>query len=121
MRYDEAPLYVRAYDLVRYVLERTARFPKQQRFVLAARMEGAAFDLLDAVTLALLEPAGRLDRVRAADEAASRLRVAVRLSKDLALLRDNQAAFLHRELSEVGKMIGGWRKKISGPPPSRAD
>jgi hypothetical protein len=106
-----APLYVRCYDLARYVLERTARFPKNQRFVLATRMESAAFNLLEAVAIALQERDGRGALLRRADDALTRLRLSVRLAGDLELLRQTQVDFVHGELTEIGRMLGGWRRK----------
>jgi hypothetical protein len=106
-----APLYVRCYDLARWLLERTARFPKGQRFVLAARIEAAAFDLLESVAIALQEREGRAARLRRADEALTRLRLCVRLAGDLDLVRGSQADFAHGELTEIGRMLGGWRRK----------
>lgn len=106
-----APLYVRCYDLTRYLLERTARFPKNQRFVLAKRLEAAAFDLLESIAIALQDRDERAARLRRADGALTRLRLAVRLAGDLELLRSNQVDFVHGELSEIGRMVGGWRRK----------
>ncbi|MCC6556543.1 MAG: four helix bundle protein [Polyangiaceae bacterium] len=105
-----SPLYVRCYDLTRWLLERTMRFPKSQRFVLGQRVERAALDLLEAITAALQEREGRAARLRRADEAATRLRVSLRLCRDLELLRETQATFAHGELTEIGKMLGGFRR-----------
>lgn len=110
----EAPIYVAAYDLARLVLERTVQFPRNQRFVLARRMEEAALDLLDAITVALYHPRLRADRLLAADAALTRLRVSTRLARDLQVLAVKAALELGRRMAEVGQQLGGWQKKLGG-------
>jgi len=36
--HGESPAFVKAYDLLKWLLPATAKFPKQQRFVLARRV-----------------------------------------------------------------------------------
>ena len=112
MKAEEAPLYVRTYDLTLYVSKRTTRFPKHQRFGMGARLDAAAFDLLEHVTLALFHIEGRESGLTLADHALTRLRLAARLARDLELLREKQCAFLRREMVEIGRMIGGWQRRI---------
>ncbi len=116
----EAPLYVRGYDLMHFLFERTRSFPKHQRFVLASRIQDAVFDLVEHISIALLEPEERAASLRCADIALTRLRIAVRLADDLTLLCRGHVAHVHQEMTEIGKMLGGWRRKVSpthaGPP-----
>lgn len=107
----EAPIYVAAYDLARSVLERTARFPRNQRFVLARRMEEAALDLLDAITLALYHPRLRADQLLLADAALTRLRVASRLARDLNVLAVGAALDIGQRIVDVGRQLGGWQRR----------
>lgn len=119
MSSTHAPIYVRAHDLARWVAERTRRFPKEQRFVLARRLQDAAFDLLEDATLALELNAGRPARLGRVDEALVRLRVFARLASDLELLTERQVEHLARETAEIGRMVGGWlrheRHSHAGP------
>lgn len=48
----ESPIFVKSYELTRWLLAHTQKFPKSQRFVLAQRLEQAALDLIDALTAA---------------------------------------------------------------------
>jgi len=120
MRATDAPLFVHAFDLARYLLERTARFPKNQRFVLAPRIQGAALDLVEEIAIALHEPEERPSRLRAADAALMRLRLAIRLARELELIRISQADHAAREIAAIGRMLGGWRRRErlshAGPP-----
>ena len=116
----QAPLYTRCYDLAAWLLERTERFPKHQRFVLAKRLQDEAWELLRAVTLALEHRRHRLARLMAADEAVTGLRLAARLCRDRALLRQAQVDHVCRELADIGRMLGGWLRSLHSPSPAGA-
>ena len=108
---EAAPIYVAAFDLSLEVMRRTGAFPRNQRFVLARRMQEAVLDLLDAITLALYQPEVRSERLAAADAALARLRVATRLARELKLLAITGALDLGDRMAEVGRQLGGWRRK----------
>ncbi len=91
-----------------WLVERTRRFPKDQRFVLAARVQRAGFDLLEAVSVALVRPGMREPRLLDADDALIRLRPLLRLARDLHFLSASQVAHAISEADEVGKMVGGF-------------
>ncbi len=110
MKTEEAPLFVKSYDLVQYLLGRTQRFPKNQRFVLARRIEETALDLLESVALALSASHKRSEALQSADEALIKLKVNLRLCRDLELVKQSQLHFAQGQLIELGKMIGGLQK-----------
>ncbi len=109
------PIYTRYYDLLGWLLDHTAKFPKHMRFGLVQKIEGVALDLLDQLTEALF----RADRHLLHDAVNIRiekLRVFLRLSHDRQLLSADQLRFAIGELDEVGRMWHGWtgdRKKAS--------
>lgn len=111
MRWDEAPVYTRSYDLARYLIERAQRYPRHQRFILGARIQSAAFDLVTGVVRALQSSGRRGDALDEVDDALNQLRIGLRLSGDLGLLEARQARFASEELANIGRMIGGWRTR----------
>ena len=116
MKTDEAPLYIHAYDLAKWLIRRGQRFPKSQRFVLALRIQNCALDLLDDVVLALVERDGRSARLHAADRSLTRLRLYLRLAHDLELLSDRQRDDSSRATGELGRMLGGWLRQLRDEP-----
>ena len=52
--------------------------------------------------------------LKRADEALSRLRLLLRLSYDMQFINLKSYEFGSRNLTELGKMLGGWLKKPSG-------
>ncbi len=41
----ESPIFIQTYEMVVWLLGRTGKFPRNQRFLMAKRMEEAALDL----------------------------------------------------------------------------
>ena len=64
--------------------------------------------------MALTFPEGRAAQLQAADEAVVRLRERLRLAGALGLLSPGALRQLTGQLSAIGRMIGGWRRRL-GP------
>ncbi|MCB9765615.1 MAG: four helix bundle protein [Alphaproteobacteria bacterium] len=109
MSWRDAPLYVRCHDLARWLLERCAApaMPAAPGDVLAGDVQV----LLSAVSLALTFPAERAEHLARADRAAVRLRVTLRLARDLGGLSAGAHRYAAGELDQIGRMLGGWRKR----------
>jgi hypothetical protein len=120
----DSPLFVKTYDLLKYVIPATQKFPKSQRFVLAKRIQDAALDfhecLLEARKVDLL---ARRDVLRQADVELEKLRLHLRLSMDLEYLKFPQYEHVSGYVVEVGRMLGAWRegteKKINRAVPAQ--
>lgn len=105
----ESPIFIRTYDLLRWLIPHTLQFPRQQRFVLAEAVQQAAFQFHEQLVEAAYaaEPAPILQR---ADVTLTRLRFYLRLCRDLKLLSIGQHEHAARMVTEVGNLLGGWRK-----------
>jgi len=105
----ESPIFTRTYDLLRWLLPVTVKFPRTQRFVLAERVQRMALDfqeqLIDAGRAA--QPTPFLQR---ADTTLTKLRLYLRLCRDLELLTSGQYEHVARQVNEVGRLLGGWLK-----------
>lgn len=111
MSRQDAPLYIRAYDLARDLLARVQGWPEPQRRVLGEPLAAEARGLVCAVALGLAFPDDRGQHQRAADEALLRLRVLLRLCASADLIPDGAAQAAHTELTDMGRMLGGWRRR----------
>lgn len=111
MSRQDAPLYIRAHALARALHQRVGAWPDPQRALLGQALVAEAMALLCGVSLALAFPKSRPDHLEEADQALLRLRVQLRLAQDLGLLSEGAAAALHAELTDTGRMLGGWRKR----------
>jgi hypothetical protein len=85
----EPPIFVRAYDWLRWLLPVTREFPKSERFVMAQRVQQKALDFYDH-----LIAAGRRvnvdDNLRQADVLLEQIRLNVRLCLDMKLIGPRQ-------------------------------
>jgi hypothetical protein len=106
---------VRTYDLLRWLIQATTKFPRSQRFVLARTVQWTALQLqerlIEAALLGKRDPAAALDRLNRADVLLVKLRFYLRLCHDLTFLADGQYAHVSAMVDEVGRLLGGWIKK----------
>jgi hypothetical protein len=107
----ESPLFIKSYDLTKWLLEHTAKFPRNQRHVLAARIEDAALSLQERLLWAVKQPDERAATLNAASYHLERLKLCIRLATDMRLFSLQQYEFASRLLTEVGNLLGGWIKK----------
>jgi four helix bundle protein len=108
----DSPIFVHTYDLLLWLVPRTLKFPREHRFGLAQRIQGAAFALQRAFVEAALAdgPQQKRDALHRADVELSELRLNVRLSHDLRLLDDSGYRHVSQMLREVGNLLGGWQR-----------
>jgi hypothetical protein len=112
VRLKESPAFTRSYELLQWLIPVTVKFPRQHRFVLARALQKTAFELHEHLIEAAKneEP---LPFLRQADVSLTKLRFYLRLCRDLELLKLGQYAHVSRIANEVGKLLGGWMKKIT--------
>ena len=111
----ESPIFARTYDLLRWLLPLTTKFPRQQRFVLAAAVQRSAFDLQERLIEATRLP-DALAALGRADAALAKLRIYVRMCMDLDLLNMGQYEHAARMLDDIGRLLGGWKRALARAP-----
>ena len=118
MSWRDAPLYIEAHDLARWLLELAEGWPVEAP--LRSRLAGAACELVEAIALALTFPLQRATCLQRADAAVVQIRVLLRLARDLALVSPGGVRFASERLRSIGRMVGGWRKRVerSSLPPA---
>lgn len=97
-------------DTTKWILDRTARFPKRLRSSLSTRVESLAIGILEDVTTAAYR--GRKKRLlQRADERLSRLRVLLRLGHEHQILSHGQYEEAAVRLDSAGRMLGAWLRR----------
>jgi hypothetical protein len=113
---SSSPIFSRTYDLLLWLIRATTRFPRSQRFVLARTVQWTVLQfqerIIEAGMLDKRDPAAALDRLERADLLLIKLRFYLRLCHDLSLLSDGQYAHVAGMVEEVGRLLGGWIKKV---------
>jgi hypothetical protein len=109
----ESPIFVKSFETIRWILDHTKKFPKHQRFVMARRVEDAALSFHDCLIGAVKPPDGR-KLLKEADFHLERLKTYNRFCRDLKLLSFGQYEHLAGRLDELGRLLGGWQKRVAG-------
>ena len=107
----QSPLFVKTYDFLLWLIPLALKFPKSQRFLLAERLSGMALEFYDQILEAVTEPEHQAERLNAADRLLTKIRLYVRLSHDLGCISTGQLEHAARRLDEIGRLIGGWKRK----------
>ena len=109
----QSPLFVKTYDFLLWLIPLTLKFPKSQRFLLAERLSGMALDFYDLIIAAVQQPQAKMGALDEADRLLTRIRLYLRLSHDLGCLSLGQFEHAARLMDELGRLIGGWKRKDS--------
>ena len=109
----ESPIFTRTYDLIKWLIPLTVKFPRQQRFVLAGSVQQTALRFQEQLIAAAYAD-DPLPDLRQADVTLATLRFYLRLCRDLQLMRFGQYEHVARLVNEVGRLLGGWIKSTKG-------
>lgn len=108
----DSPIFSKTYDLVAWLIPATIKFPRQQRFVMAAALQREAIRFQELLIEAAHQRNPR-ERLGAADAELDKLRTHIRMSLDLQLLQPGQYEHAARLLTEIGRLLGGWLKSAA--------
>jgi hypothetical protein len=109
----QSPVFTKTYDLLLWLIPATAKWPRTQRHLLTRRVQEAALNFQDLILRAGLSPNEQKDPfLSEADIELARLRFYLRLCQDLHFLSMGQYEHVMRMVTEVGRLLGGWRKSL---------
>ena len=103
------------YEYTKWVIARVDQFPKNQRFILGQRLVDGVLDIHEClIEGAYSRGAKKRDQLSTANRKIEVLRWLIRLSHERELLTARQFAFSCEQMSECGRMLGGWIKQAGG-------
>jgi len=105
-----------SYDFLKELIPTLAKFPRDQKFLLADRMQSLVHDVLDDFIAAYYtkDKAEKMARLKPVNVKLERLRFAVRLSHDLKLLNNQKYGVISTKINEIGGSLGNWLKYLEG-------
>lgn len=113
----ESPIFTRTHDLLLWLIPHTLQFPREQRFVMAKRVQDTALDLQEYLLEAALSKGPRqVELLGQADIALAKLRFHLRLCHELHLMQGGQYWHAANITTEVGRLLGGWQKSANRTP-----
>jgi len=101
----------KAFDFSKWLLHHTGKFPKSFRFSIAVRLENVVLEFTELVAVANMR-GNKLSALEEADELLTRLRLLFRMSFEMQFINFASYEFGSRQIAELGKMLGGWIKKV---------
>lgn len=107
----EMPLFTKTYDFLSWLVPATNHFPKLHRHTVTRRLLDAALNFQEAI-LAADSRRGRerMAHLVSADGYLGQVRLYLRLVHRWQWLNAGQYAHASRMVSEMGRLLGGWRK-----------
>ena len=103
------PVVEKHYKLILWMLPKMANFPKDQRFLLADRIEKILLDVLEMLIEAVYSKHKREILIKI-NLKLDVLRFMMRVAKDMKYVNINSYDFFCQQSIEVGRMVGGWLK-----------
>ena len=103
------PVVEKHYKLVHWMLPKMADFPRDQRFLLADRIERILLDILEMLIEANYSKQKREILIKV-NLKLDVLRFMMRIAKDMKYVSLNGYDFFCQSAIEIGKMVGGWLK-----------
>ncbi|HPM82813.1 MAG TPA: diversity-generating retroelement protein Avd [Candidatus Anammoximicrobium sp.] len=108
---QELTIVTHAYDLRLWTLRHTEKFPRSQRHELGRRIETKMHELFDLLIEAKFT-SQKAEFLRQAALRVEDLRFLFRTAKDLHLLSVKSQGYAVERLQEIGRQLGGWRRKV---------
>ena len=106
----EPALFTHWEDFLKWLLEKTEKFPKNIRFTLSNRVNDLGLDIMEGIIEARYTRSKK-DVLRRIDLNMEKLLILLRLCHDLRYLDNKGYEYAAREVGKAGKMVGGWRKQ----------
>jgi len=103
------PVVEKHYQLILWMLPKIANFPKDQRFLLADRIERILLDILEMLIEAVYSKNKRELLIKV-NLKLDILRFMMRIAKDMKYVNLNAYDFFCQSSIEIGRMVGGWIK-----------
>jgi hypothetical protein len=103
-------------DMAMYLYEAVRSYPKNEKFVLAAKTTDVLVeigaDFMQANSISNRSEKRRL--IEHADRGLVKLKLLVRMGMLRAYLPMKKYQYFSGQVTEVGKMVGGWLKSVNG-------
>ncbi len=107
----QSPIFARTYDFVAWLIPLTIKFPRSQRFVMAATLQREAIHFQEL----LIEASHQKEKnelLLSADAELDKVRTHVRMSLEMGLIQSGQYEHAARLMTEIGKLLGGWLRTL---------
>ncbi len=109
---EELVVYQKTYDWLLWLKSAVERFSRAHKYSLGQQLQQESMLLLRNIIVANY----RTDKSTIINDCLVQqeiIKVLVRLSKDYSLFTGSQYEFAARQMTEIGRLLVGWRRKFS--------
>jgi len=111
MSADKLILFQKEYDFLLWLFPRVMHFPKHHKLVLGRQIEELALSiLLQTISANANTGTSRHQLQLGISQDLDKLRILIRLSKDMRLISVKQYTYAAEKVNEIGKILSGWMK-----------
>jgi hypothetical protein len=107
---QQSPLFVKTESFMLWLLKHTQKFPREERFRLAARIDQTLFTFHESLVYAA-KTGDAAYFLAKADAELDMLRTYLRFALELHYTSPQQYQYVAEQLTEIGKLLGGWLRK----------
>jgi hypothetical protein len=114
-RASEPTAVILASDLLRWIIPKVGKFPRQIRYGLGGRIEAAHLDVLEELVHAQYSRGA--DRARSLEIANRRLQAArhlLRMAREMNLLSERATVYAAGLQVDLGNQVGAWKRAAAG-------
>jgi len=110
---QQASILTATYELLKFMISIIKNFPRDQKFLIADRMQNMSSDILEIFIEAYYSQAkDKKAKLMQANILLEKLRYYVRLCYELGYYNSIKYGTIMEKLQEIGRMNGGWIKSL---------
>lgn len=108
------PILEKMYELNKWLLQKTGKFPRDQQRLLGQRLADKGLDIQEKLVRAAMMKQSREKTavLHELDVELEQMRYLVRLACEAKCMNQTSWHFCSRNLVEIGKMLGGWIRTV---------
>lgn len=109
---DHLPIYLKNYQLIKFLYERVRSFPKEYKYTLGTEILKLSWQCIDLVVEANFLPnEKKYFKISELSSSFDKLKTRLRMVQEINLISEKQFAHIQTYyIKEIGEMIGGWLK-----------
>jgi 23S rRNA-intervening sequence protein len=110
-QYSHLPIYVKTYESVKLVYRIVKQFRKEYKHTLGAELQKIIWQILDEIIMANSLPDTEKKKViKKISQLFDKFKIRFRFAYEMGLVTSEKFGVAQKEMEEIGRMIGGWRK-----------
>lgn len=106
----QSPIFIKTEAFMLWMLHHVKQYPREERFRLTSRIEQALFTFHESLLYAA-KTNETAHYLRKADAEFDMLRTYIRFAVELKYTSPRQYEYIAAQVTEIGKLLGGWLKK----------